>query len=153
MAAARLPLACLLAGALLGAGWSLLSEPRYVSRAHLVVPVPESGDHAAAVGLARIHSRLAVEPVVLERAAATLGVPVSDLSGRIRSAGSPDAPVIEITATDTDPVRAAGMADAVAGALVAHGADLAVPEVGGVPAPLPLAGARPASSPTSPSPA
>ncbi|MCE7080669.1 hypothetical protein [Streptomyces sp. ST2-7A] len=152
VAAARLPMACLLAGALLGAGWSLLSEPRYTSRAHVVVPVGESGDHARAVGMARIHGRLAVEPVVLERAAATLGVPVAELRGRVRSATSPDAPVVEITATDTDPVRAAGTADAVAGALVAHGAELAAPETGGaVPAPLPLAGARPASAPTSPS--
>ncbi|MBB0230424.1 YveK family protein [Streptomyces calidiresistens] len=152
LAAARLPLACLLAGALLGAGWSLLSEPRYVSSAHLVVPVPESGDHATAVGLARIHSRLAVEPVILERAAATLGVPAAELRGRIRSAGSPDAPVVEITVTDTDPVRAAETADAVAGALVDRGAELAAPGAGGaIPAPVPLTEARPASSPTSPS--
>ncbi|SFD23559.1 hypothetical protein [Streptomyces aidingensis] len=109
-----------LLGLLLGGAWAVLTPPRYAATSQVVVePVrsAEGGDPAvmAAVGWAQLYGRLATDPAVL----ADAGAPVRD--AELRAATSPDAPVVEITATAGRPALAVTAADALAGALIRHG--------------------------------
>ncbi|MBU7599837.1 hypothetical protein JGS22_019950 [Streptomyces sp. P38-E01] len=112
-------------GALCGAGYGTVATPEYSATGYVVAVPGERGDPATALGFAQAYGRIATSPAVLAAAQRTSGVPLPELRERVRSATSPDAPMIEITGTATHPQRAASTANAVAAALTDSSRDAA----------------------------
>ena len=96
-----------------------MKTPTYTAKAY-VVAIGDRGDSITALNFAQAYGRIATSGPVLAKAGTNLGSDQSGLSD-VTGATSPDAPVIEITATATTPVRSAAVANAVAGALVDYG--------------------------------
>ncbi|MGD9484399.1 hypothetical protein WDH52_14275 [Streptomyces sp. TRM70308] len=139
---------CALLGLALGGAWGLLSTPRYAATSYVVVVPGEGSDPAAALGFAQAYGRIATSGAVLRDARQDAGAPTGVLGASVRSATSPDAPMIEITGTATRPAHAAERANAVADALAASGN--AAAESTGVRL-VRFARALPPGSPSSPS--
>jgi capsular polysaccharide biosynthesis protein len=112
-----------LAGGLLGGGYGALRTPTYTATSYVVAVPTESSDTAAALGFAQAYGRVATQLAVLGDAQMWAGVPVSTLRAAVRTATSPDAPMVAVSATSTRPARAADMADAVADALIRRAND------------------------------
>ncbi|MDT0310007.1 lipopolysaccharide biosynthesis protein [Streptomyces sp. DSM 44917] len=113
-----IPAVCVLVGLLCGAGHALLADREYAARGQVAVAAPEGeGDPVA---FAQAFVRMATDDAVLRTAQTDAGVPAEDLRRRVRAAGSPDAPVIEITGTAPGPEEAARAANAVARALISR---------------------------------
>lgn len=112
-------------GAACGAGYGLVSTPEYSATGYVVAVPGEGGDPATALGFAQAYGRVATSPAVLADAQRTSGVPLATLRDTVRSATSPDAPMIEITGTAAHPQRAAAHANAVAAALTDSSKDAA----------------------------
>lgn len=111
----------LLLGLVGGTAYGLLATPRYTATSY-VVAVPGAGvDAATALGFAQAYGRVATDRAVLTEARATAGMPVDELRAAVRSATSPDAPMVEITGTASSPDRAAAVSNAVANALTRTG--------------------------------
>jgi hypothetical protein len=136
----------LLSLTLLGGSAGLLygvkAPPTFTARAYVVVaglptaatgtPLPAPGLPAPAlpmapadwrldaVAYAHVYGRIATSGPVLAQATALLGTDLNGL-GDVRASTRPDAPVIEIAASARSAARAASVANAVAGALVADG--------------------------------
>ncbi|MET9744282.1 lipopolysaccharide biosynthesis protein [Streptomyces sp. ESR1.13] len=120
------PLAAgVLAGGLLGTGYGLLATPRYTATSYVVAVPAEGSDPASALGFAQAYGRVATQLAVLADAQMWAHVPVATLERGVRTATSPDAPMVSVTATSADPEQAADMANAVARALTRHAADSA----------------------------
>ncbi|WP_165986218.1 lipopolysaccharide biosynthesis protein [Streptomyces sp. YIM 98790] len=132
-----------LLGLLLGGAYALLTPPRYAATSQVVAEPTDGGDPAAALGWAQLYGRLATDPAVV----ADAGASVRDAA--LRAATSPDAPVVEITATAASPSLAAGAADALARALIRYGE--AAEEAGGARLSLLLPAVAP-DSPVTPAP-
>ncbi|MEU6667620.1 lipopolysaccharide biosynthesis protein [Streptomyces sp. NPDC046727] len=109
-----------LAGGLLGGGYGVLKPPEYTATSYVVVVPTERADTAGALGFAQAYGRVATQVAVLGDAQVWAGVPVATLRGSVRTATSPDAPMVAVSATSTRPARAADMANAVARALTQH---------------------------------
>ncbi|MER6343113.1 lipopolysaccharide biosynthesis protein [Streptomyces sp. NPDC001595] len=109
-----------LAGGALGGAYGLLQTPVYTATSYVVAVPTERSDPAAALGFAQAYGRVATQLAVLGDAQEEAGVPVDTLRESVRTATSPDAPMIAITATSARPGLAVGMADAVARALTRH---------------------------------
>lgn len=135
-------------GAACGAGYGLVATPEYSATGYVVAVPGEGGDPATALGFAQAYGRVATSPAVLADAQRTSGVPLATLRDTVRSATSPDAPMIEITGTATHPQRAAANANAVASALTDSSKDAA--KSTGVELTV-LAAAHAPSAPSSPS--
>ncbi|MEV7088483.1 lipopolysaccharide biosynthesis protein [Streptomyces sp. NPDC093085] len=114
--------AAVLAGALAGGGYGTLRTPEYTATSYVVVVSAEGSDPAAALGFATAYGRVAAQVAVVGDAAVWAGVPVATLRAGVRTATSPDAPMISVTATSPKPETAVAMADAVARSLVVNGA-------------------------------
>ncbi|WND37531.1 lipopolysaccharide biosynthesis protein [Streptomyces sp. BB1-1-1] len=115
------PLAAgVLAGGLLGAGYGLVATPRYTATSYVVAVPTDKSDPASALGFAQAYGRVATQLAVLGDAQMLAGVPVATLEESVRTATSPDAPMVSVTATSAHPDEAADMANAVAGALTKH---------------------------------
>ena len=106
-------------GAAAGAAYAALKTPAYTAKAY-VVAIGDPGDSVAALNFAQAYGRIATSGPVLVQARARLGPDASGLT-RVTAATSPDAPVVEITATGTDARHTADLANAVAGALADYG--------------------------------
>lgn len=104
-----------------GAGYGLLKAPQYTATSYVVVVPTAHTDPATALGFAQAYGRVAVNGAVLREARPAAGLPLSTLQSAVRSATSPDAPMIEISATAARPGRAAVVANAVSRALTRHG--------------------------------
>ncbi|GAA3824974.1 hypothetical protein GCM10022403_067970 [Streptomyces coacervatus] len=122
----RLPAWWLLpAGALLGAvaggAYGLVKPPQYTATSS-VVAVAAGGrsdvDCADALGFAQAYGRVAPQLAVLGDAQLEAGVPASTLRRSVQVATSPDAPMISVSATSSNPGQATDIANAVSGALV-----------------------------------
>ncbi|MGC9376322.1 lipopolysaccharide biosynthesis protein [Streptomyces sp. MH13] len=109
-----------LAGGLLGAGYGLVSTPQYTATSYVVAVPTDTSDPASALGFAQAYGRVATQLAVLGDAQMWAGVPVATLRESVRTATSPDAPMVSVTATSSRPADAADMADAVARALTRH---------------------------------
>lgn len=83
----------------------------------------EKSDPASALGFAQAYGRVATQLAVLGDAQVWAGVPVRTLKASVRTATSPDAPMVSITATSARPDLAADMANAVSRALTRHAND------------------------------
>jgi capsular polysaccharide biosynthesis protein len=114
-----------LAGGLLGGGYGAVTTPTYTATSYVVAVPTEKSDPAAALGFAQAYGRVATQLAVLGDAQVWAGVPVSTLRSSVRTATSPDVPMVAITATSARPDRAADMANAVARALTRHADDTA----------------------------
>src|SRR5262249_51703497 len=104
-----------LVGAVAGGAYGALKTPAYVAQAYVVVTGP-AGESPVAVNFAQAYGRIVRTGPVTDRAAAILNSR-QGLS-QVTASTSPDAPVVEITATGTDAKHTADVANAVAQALV-----------------------------------
>ncbi|MEV4703389.1 Wzz/FepE/Etk N-terminal domain-containing protein [Actinoplanes sp. NPDC049316] len=106
-------------GGAAGAAYAALKTPAYTAKAY-VVAIGNPGDSIAALNFAQAYGRIATSGPVLVQARARLGADASGLD-RVTAATSPDAPVVEITATGPDARHTTDVANAVAGALADYG--------------------------------
>lgn len=110
-------------GGTAGYVYSRVAPPSYTARAYVVVVAADPGDATAAVNFAQAYARIAGQGDVLTLAvAAAPGTTVDELTKDVRAASSPDAPMIEVSASATSGQRAALMANAVANGLIATAA-------------------------------
>ncbi|WP_330457926.1 lipopolysaccharide biosynthesis protein [Streptomyces sp. NBC_00820] len=109
-----------LAGGLLGGAYGVLKPPVYTATSYLVAVPTEHSDTASALGFAQVYGRVATQDVVLAEARAGAGVPLDTLRDSVRTATSPDAPMVAVSATSARPAQAAAMANAVAVSLAQH---------------------------------
>ncbi|MEV0633460.1 lipopolysaccharide biosynthesis protein [Streptomyces sp. NPDC050619] len=112
-----------LTGGLLGGGYGLAQPPAYTATSYVVAVPTEQSDPASALGFAQAYGRVATQLAVLGDAPVWAGVPVRTLKESVRTATSPDAPMVSVTATSSRPDLAADMANAVSRALTRHAAD------------------------------
>ncbi|MER0246334.1 hypothetical protein AAHZ94_31035 [Streptomyces sp. HSW2009] len=103
-----------------GAAYGLLATPEYTATSYVVAVPADGTDPATALGFAQAYGRITTGGAVLSAAQRSTGTPVEDLRASVRTATSPDAPMIEVTGADARPARAATTANAVARALAGH---------------------------------
>jgi uncharacterized protein involved in exopolysaccharide biosynthesis len=139
---------CLLLGTAAGAGYGLLKAPQYTATSYVVVVPTAHTDPATALGFAQAYGRVAADAAVLREARPAAGLSLTALQGAVRSATSPDAPMIEVSATAARPGRAAVVANAVSRALTRHGNQSAERTTVRL---VSFARATPPAAPTSPS--
>lgn len=118
-----LVVAGVLAGGLLGGSYGVLKTPTYTATSYVIAVPTERSDTATALGFAQAYGRVATQLAVLGDAQVWAGVPVGTLRDSVRTATSPDAPMVAVSATSSRPARAADMANAVARALTQHAND------------------------------
>ncbi|MDO0927641.1 lipopolysaccharide biosynthesis protein [Streptomyces sp. TG1A-8] len=109
-----------LAGGLLGGAYGALKPPAYTATSYVVAVPADKSDTASALGFAQAYGRVATQLAVLGDAQVWAGVPVRTLRDSVRTATSPDAPMVAVSATSDRPARAADMANAVARSLTQH---------------------------------
>ncbi|OXY99931.1 lipopolysaccharide biosynthesis protein [Streptomyces diastatochromogenes] len=112
-----------LAGGLLGGAYGVLKAPTYTATSYVIAVPTEHSDTASALGFAQAYGRVATQLAVLGDAQVAAGVPVDTLRDSVRTATSPDAPMVAVSATSARPAQAADMANAVARALTRHAND------------------------------
>ncbi|MGV9451302.1 lipopolysaccharide biosynthesis protein [Streptomyces sp. NPDC003635] len=112
-----------LAGGLIGGAYGLVKPATYTATSYVVAVPGEKSDPASALGFAQAYGRVATQLAVLGDAQVWAGVPVSTLKESVRTATSPDAPMVAVTATSSRADLAADMANAVSRALTRHAAD------------------------------
>jgi capsular exopolysaccharide synthesis family protein len=113
--------ACVLSG--LGIWFMRKDAPeRFSATATLLVGEPDSGYSALQAGeLAAYYAQLATTPDVLSPAAVgILDEELSVLQSRVEATSQAESPKLSITVTDTDPVRAAAFANAIAAEVIAR---------------------------------
>ncbi|MFI5687150.1 lipopolysaccharide biosynthesis protein [Streptomyces sp. NPDC051636] len=108
---------CALVGGLLGGAYAVYRHPRYTATSYVVAVPTEQSDPASALGFAQAYGRAATQLAVLGDAQVSARVPVRTLQRSVRTATSPDAPMVAVSATSRRPGAAARMANAVARAL------------------------------------
>jgi capsular polysaccharide biosynthesis protein len=104
-------------GAIAGGVYGAVKTPSYRAQAYVVFTA-EPGEPMAAVSFAQAYGRLVSGGPILDAAATALGSRTG--LSTVTAATSPDAPVVEITATGANATRTADVANAVAKALVDH---------------------------------
>ncbi|MFF5256730.1 lipopolysaccharide biosynthesis protein [Streptomyces leeuwenhoekii] len=109
-----------LAGGLLGGGYGLVRTPDYTATSYVVAVPARDADPASALGFAQAYGRVATQVAVLADAQVGAGVPAATLKRSVRTATSPDAPMVAVSATSHRPDLAADMANAVSEALTRH---------------------------------
>lgn len=109
-----------LTGALAGGAYGALMPPAYSASAYVVAVPTAKSDPQAALGFAQAYGRVATQLAVLGDAQVWAGVPVRTLRESVRSATSPDAPMVAVTATSARPDLAVDMANAVTRAMTRH---------------------------------
>ncbi|GAA3444396.1 lipopolysaccharide biosynthesis protein [Planomonospora venezuelensis] len=124
-----LPVALLL-GALAGLAFSLGRGPVYTADAYITVVPADPAATASAVNYAQAYARIATEPEILavaaHNAAAAGGGGASPAAASerlrrgVRASASPDAPLVELSASAADPVAAAEQVNTVADALISY---------------------------------
>ncbi len=121
------PWSLLAAGALLGGvaggAYGGVKAPVYTATSYVVVVPGEGSDTQSALGFAQAYGRVATQVAVLGDAQVWAGVPIETLRKDVRTATSPDAPMVAVSATSSRPDLAADMANAVSRALTRHAND------------------------------
>ncbi|MFD6327207.1 lipopolysaccharide biosynthesis protein [Streptomyces sp. NPDC058442] len=109
-----------LVGGLTGGIYGVLTPTTYTATSY-VVAVPTAGSTPeSARGFAQAYGRVATQLAVLGDAQVWAGVPVRTLRDSVRTATSPDAPMVAVSATSAQPGLAVDMANAVSRALTRH---------------------------------
>ncbi|MEU9591172.1 lipopolysaccharide biosynthesis protein [Streptomyces sp. NPDC048193] len=109
-----------LAGTLLGGAYGLFTPATYTATSYVVAVPTSKSTPEAARGFAQAYGRVATQLAVLGDAQVWAGVPVRTLQDKVRTATSPDAPMVAVSATSTRPALAVDMANAVSRALTQH---------------------------------
>jgi uncharacterized protein involved in exopolysaccharide biosynthesis len=112
-----------LLGGLFGGAYGLLTPPAYTATSYVVAVPTDKATPDAARGFAQAYGRVATQLAVLGDAQVWAGVPVRTLRDSVRTATSPDAPMVAVTATSARPGQAVDMANAVSRALTRHAED------------------------------
>jgi capsular polysaccharide biosynthesis protein len=112
--------AAVLTGCLAGGAYGALTPPAYSATAYVIAVPTKEADPQAALGFAQAYSRVATQLAVLGDAQVWAGVPMRTLRKSVRSATSPDAPMVAVTATSAQADLAVDMADAVSRSLTRH---------------------------------
>ncbi|MGW3666243.1 lipopolysaccharide biosynthesis protein [Streptomyces sp. NPDC005141] len=107
-------------GGLLGGAYGVVKTPTYTATSYVIAVPTDKGDPSAALGFAQAYGRVATQLAVLGDAQVWAGVPVKTLQTSVRTATSPDAPMVAVSATSSRPDRAADMANAVTRSLTQH---------------------------------
>ncbi|PBC63668.1 lipopolysaccharide biosynthesis protein [Streptomyces sp. Tue6028] len=110
-------------GGALGGAYGMVKPPTYTATSYVIAVPTDKGDPAAALGFAQAYGRVATQLAVLGDAQVWAGVPVRTLQSDVRTATSPDAPMVSVSATSGRPDVAADMANAVARSLTRHAND------------------------------
>ncbi|MGY3201781.1 lipopolysaccharide biosynthesis protein [Streptomyces sp. TE5632] len=109
-----------LVGGLTGGMYGMLTPTTYTATSYVVaVPTAKSTPESAR-GFAQAYGRVATQLAVLGDAQVWAGVPVRTLRDSVRTATSPDAPMVAVSATSAHPGLAVDMANAVSRALTRH---------------------------------
>jgi capsular polysaccharide biosynthesis protein len=108
-----------LIGGTAGAVYGALKTPTYTAKAY-VVAIGDAGDPITALNFAPASGGVATTGPVLAKAGTLLGADQTGLD-QVTAATSPDAPVVEVTATGTSAAHTANVANAVANALATYG--------------------------------
>ncbi|GGN54580.1 hypothetical protein GCM10011579_013800 [Streptomyces albiflavescens] len=116
-------LATTVLGGMLGGAYGVVKPPTYTATSYVIAVPTEKGDPAAALGFAQAYGRVATQLAVLGEAQAWAGVPLKTLQSSVRTATSPDAPMVAVSATSVRPAVAADMANAVSRSLTLHAND------------------------------
>ncbi|MFI8945203.1 lipopolysaccharide biosynthesis protein [Streptomyces sp. NPDC053750] len=109
-----------LLGGLLGGAYGMLTPVTYTATSYLVAVPTSKSTPEAARGFAQAYGRVATQLAVLGDAQVWAGVPVRTLQDQVRTATSPDAPMVAVSASSARPGQAVDMANAVARALKQH---------------------------------
>ena len=142
-----------------GGAASLLVKPTYTAETQLFVAIEGSGSiqelqQGNTFSQARVQSyvKTVVTPIVLQPAIDRLGLAVSpeELATKVKASTDLNTVLINISVSDTSPVQAAAIAQAVADSLVAAVDVLEKPRSGGT-SPVGLSVITPAAAPTAPS--
>jgi capsular polysaccharide biosynthesis protein len=112
-------LALTVIGGAAGAVYGAVKTPTYTAKAY-VVAIGDAADPISALNFAQAYGRVATTGPVMALAGPKLGADRAGLD-TVTASTSPDAPVIEITATGTKPAHTAAVANAVASALIELG--------------------------------
>lgn len=148
-----------LTGLLGGGAASVLVKPTYTATTQLFVSIQNSGSvlelqQGNTFSQARVQSyvKTVTTPVVLQPAIDALGLGISadELSKRVTASTDLNTVLINIAVSDSSPVQAAAIAQAVANSLVRAIDGLEKPKTGGA-SPVGLSIITPAEAPTSPS--
>lgn len=110
-------------GGLCGGAYGLLTPPSYTATSYVVAVPAKGATPDAARGFAQAYGRVATQLAVLGDAQVWAGVPVGTLRDSVRTATSPDAPMVSVTATSERSEEAVDMANAVSRALTRHAED------------------------------
>jgi capsular polysaccharide biosynthesis protein len=124
-----LPL-CLVLGAGGGGVYSAVTPSQYAAISYVVVS-PSGGqtEPMGALGYAQAYGKIATDPMILADAERRAHLRHGTIRQGIQASTSPDAPMVQITATSSDAGQAAKNADAVAKALT-HTAKTSVKRTG-----------------------
>lgn len=142
-----------------GGAASLLVKPTYTAETQLFVAIQGSGSvqelqQGNTFSQARVQSyvKTVVTPIVLQPTIDRLGLPMSpeELATKVKASTDLNTVLINIAVSDTSPVQAAAIAQAVADSLVAAVDSLETPKAGGT-SPVGLSVITPAAAPTAPS--
>lgn len=104
-------------GGTAGAVYSATKTPTYQATAYVVVTA-DAGEPFAAVNFAQAYGRVATTGPAAANAEKTIGAGAARDLAKVTASTSPDAPVIEITASGTDAGRVQVVANAVAQGLI-----------------------------------
>jgi capsular polysaccharide biosynthesis protein len=106
-----------LLGGTVGGVYGLAQDPLYTATSYVIAVPTGKADPATALGFAQAYGRVATQLAVLGDAQVWAGVPVRTLQRNVRTATSPDAPMVAVSATSSRPDLAADMANAVSRSL------------------------------------
>ncbi|MPY45934.1 lipopolysaccharide biosynthesis protein [Streptomyces phyllanthi] len=112
--------AAVVTGCLAGGAYGAFTPPAYSATAYVIAVPTKKADPQAALGFAQAYSRVATQLAVLGDAQVWAGVPMRTLRRSVRSATSPDAPMVAVTATSAQADLAVDMANAVSRSLTRH---------------------------------
>lgn len=152
-------IATTLVGLLCGGAASFLSKPTYTADTQLFVAIQSSGSvqelqQGNTFSQARVQSYVKTidSPVVLQPAIDALGVSISaeDLASKVQASNDANTVLIDISVSDSSPVQAAALAQAVANSLISAIDTFETPKTGGT-SPVSLSIIKPAKAPSSPS--
>jgi capsular exopolysaccharide synthesis family protein len=141
------------------ATYSIVQTPKFSATAKVFVSTQGTGttselQQGATFTVQRVktYSDLVATPIVLLPVISTLqlGIPAEDLAKRITASAPLGTSIIDITVTDSDPVRAADIANAAAQSLTAVVEDIETPDTADAVSPVKLTRAQEANVPNEP---
>lgn len=148
-----------LAGVVIGGAVSVLMKPTYTADTQLFVAIQSSGtvqelQDGNTFSQARVQSyvKTVASPAVLQPVIDSLGLSLTaeELAERVTARTDPNTVLIDISVTDSSPVQASAMAEAVAKSLIRTVDELETPKKGGS-SPVSLSVIKPAIAPLTPS--